>query len=91
MPVPVTITIYQDKSFTFDMSQPPVSYFLKKAAGLPKGGQTPGKGAPAGRITSTQVREIAQKKMSDLNADSVEAAMRMVEGSARSMGLEVVA
>jgi len=91
MPVPVTITIYQDKSFTFDMSQPPVSYFLKKAAGLPKGGQTPGKGAPAGRITSTQVRDIAQKKMSDLNADSVEAAMRMVEGSARSMGLEVVA
>ena len=91
MPVPVNITIYQDKSFTFDMSQPPVSYFLKKAAGLPKGGQTPGKGAPAGRITSTQVRDIAQKKMSDLNADSVEAAMRMVEGSARSMGLEVVA
>ena len=91
MPVPVTITIYQDKSFTFDMSQPPVSYFLKKAAGLPKVGQTPGKGAPAGRITSTQVRDIAQKKMSDLNADSVEAAMRMVEGSARSMGLEVVA
>jgi large subunit ribosomal protein L11 len=91
MPVPVTITIFADKSFTFEMSQPPVSYFLKKAAGLAKGGQTPGKGAPAGKVTSAQVREIAKKKMADLNADNEEAAMRMVEGSARSMGLEVVA
>ena len=91
MPVPVTITIFADKSFTFEMSQPPVSFFLKKAAGLPKGSQTPGKGAPAGKVSSAQVRDIAQKKMADLNADSVEAAMRMVEGSARSMGLEVVA
>ena len=90
MPVPVTITIFADKSFTFEMSQPPVSYFLKKAAGLPKGGQTPGKGAPAGRVTKAQVREIANKKMADLNADNEDAAMRMVEGSARSMGLEVV-
>ena len=91
MPVPVTITIFADKSFTFEMSQPPVSFFLKKAAGLPKGSQTPGKGVPAGKVSSAQVRDIAQKKMADLNADSVEAAMRMVEGSARSMGLEVVA
>lgn len=90
MPVPVTITIFADKSFTFEMSQPPVSYFLKKAASLPKGSQTPGKGAPAGKVTAQQVRDIAQQKMSDLNADSVEAAMRMIEGSARSMGLEVV-
>jgi large subunit ribosomal protein L11 len=91
MPIPVTITIFADKSFTFEMSQPPVSYFLKKASGLDKGSQTPGKGAPAGKITAAQVREIAQKKMSDLNADTVESAMRMVEGSARSMGLELVA
>jgi len=88
MPVPVVITIFADKSFTFEMRQPPMSFFLKKAAGLQKGSQTPGKGV-AGKITSAQVREIAQKKMSDLNADSVEAAMRMVEGSARSMGLQV--
>ena len=89
MPVPVVITVYADKSFTFEMKQPPVSYFLKKAAGIPKGATAPGKGAPTGKVTSEQVREIATKKMSDLNADSVEAAMRMVEGSARSMGLEV--
>ncbi len=89
MPIPVTITIFADKSFTFDMKQPPVSFFLKKAAKLQKGGQTPGRGNPAGRVTSAQVREIAETKMSDLNADTVEAAMRMVEGSARSMGFEV--
>ena len=89
MPIPVTITIFADKSFTFDMKQPPVSFFLKKAAKLQKGGQTPGRGSPAGRVTSAQVREIAETKMSDLNADTVEAAMRMVEGSARSMGFEV--
>jgi len=90
MPVPVVITIFADKSFTFEMKQPPVSFFLKKAAGLPKGGTTPGKGNPAGSVSPAQVREIAEKKMGDLNADTVEAAMRMVEGSARSMGLEVV-
>ena len=88
MPIPVTITIFADKSFTFDMKQPPVSFFLKKAAGLQKGGQTPGR-ATAGKVSSDQVREIAEKKMADLNADNVESAMRMVEGSARSMGLEV--
>ena len=87
-PIPVEITYYQDKSFTFRMKTPPVSFFLKKAAGLPKGGQTPGRGV-AGQVTQDQVRDIAQKKMKDLNATSVEAAMKMVEGSARSMGLEV--
>jgi large subunit ribosomal protein L11 len=89
MPIPVTITIFADKSFTFDMKEPPVSFFLKKAAGLKKGGTAPGK-TVAGKVTMSQVREIAQRKMVDLNANDVEAAMRMVEGSALSMGLEVV-
>ncbi len=72
------------------MKQPPVSYFLKKAAGLAKGSTTPGKGGSVGRVSRDQVREIAEKKMADLNCDSVEAATAMIEGSARSMGLEVV-
>jgi large subunit ribosomal protein L11 len=88
-PIPVEITYYQDKSFTFRMKTPPVSFFLKKAAGLQKGSTTPGRGS-AGKVNRGQVREIAEKKMKDLNAVDVEAAMRMVEGSARSMGLEVV-
>ncbi|MBN8997621.1 MAG: 50S ribosomal protein L11 [Rhizobiales bacterium] len=88
-PVPVVITYYQDKSFTFEMKTPPVSFFLKKAASLQKGSKTPGRGS-AGKVTKAQVREIAQKKLKDLNASDVDAAMRMVEGSARSMGLEVV-
>ena len=87
-PVPVEITYYQDKSFTFRMKTPPVSYFLKKAAKLDKGSQTPGRGS-AGKVTKEQVRDIATKKLKDLNATDVDAAMRMVEGSARSMGLEV--
>jgi large subunit ribosomal protein L11 len=90
-PIPVIITAYQDRSFTFEMKQPPVSFFLKKAANLQKGSQTPGKGNKAGSVTSAQIREIAEKKMADLNCDSVEAAMAMIEGSARSMGLEVAA
>jgi large subunit ribosomal protein L11 len=89
MPIPVIITAYQDRSFTFEMKQPPVSYFLKKAAKIDKGSQTPGKGAKSGRITRDQIREIAEKKMVDLNCDSVESAMAMIEGSARSMGMEV--
>ena len=89
MPIPVVITAYQDRSFTFEMKQPPVAYFLKKAAGVQKGSQTTGKGGPVGRVTRDQVREIAEKKMADLNCDSVESAMAMIEGSARSMGLEV--
>ena len=88
-PTPVVITYYQDKSFTFAMKTPPVSYFLKKAANLKSGSKEPGK-AVAGQVSRNQVREIAEKKMKDLNANDVEAAMRMVEGSARSMGLEVV-
>ncbi|MGV8841003.1 MAG: 50S ribosomal protein L11 [Bauldia sp.] len=88
-PVPVVITYYQDKSFTFAMKTPPVSYFLKKAAGLQKGATTPGRGS-AGNITRAQLQEIAKAKLADLNAENVDAAARMVEGSARSMGLTVV-
>ena len=88
-PIPVVITIYQDKSFTFEMRTPPVSYFIKKAAKLESGSKTPGRDS-AGTVTKAQIKEIAEKKMADLNCDTVEAAMRMVEGSARSMGIEVV-
>ena len=88
-PIPVVLTIYADRSFSFEMKTPPVSHFLKKAAGLQKGSQTPGRGR-AGRVTRAQVRSIAEQKLKDLNAGDVDAAMRMVEGSARSMGLEVV-
>ena len=88
-PIPVEITYYADKSFTFRMKTPPVSFFLKKAAGLQKGANTPGRGV-VGSVKRDQVRDIAEKKMKDLNAVDVDAAMRMVEGSARSMGLEVV-
>ena len=87
-PIPVVITVYQDRSFTFEMRTPPVSYFIKKAAKLESGSKTPGRDR-AGTVTKEQVREIAQQKMKDLNCDSIEAAMRMVEGSARSMGIEV--
>ena len=89
-PIPVVITIYGDKSFTFEMRTPPVSFFIKKAAGLESGSKAPGRDK-AGKITQAQVKEIAEKKMADLNCSTVEAAMRMVEGSARSMGIEVAA
>ena len=88
-PIPVIITAYQDRSFTFEMKQPPVSYFLKKAAKIDKGSQTPGKGNKVGKVTQAQIREIAEKKMVDLNCDTIESAMAMIEGSARSMGMEV--
>ena len=88
VPIPVIITTYQDRSFTFEMKTPPVSYLLKKAAKLDSGSKTPGR-EPVGKITKKQVREIAEQKMKDLNCDTIEAAMRMVEGSARSMGIEV--
>ena len=88
-PIPVEITYYHDKSFTFRMKTPPVSFFLKKAANLQKGSSTPGRGV-VGSVKREQVREIAEKKMKDLNAIDADAAMKMVEGSARSMGLEVV-
>jgi large subunit ribosomal protein L11 len=87
-PIPCVITYYQDKSFTFAMKRPPVSYFLKKEAKLKSGSKTPGR-ASAGKISREAVRRIAEAKMTDLNAGDVEAAMRMVEGSARSMGLQV--
>jgi large subunit ribosomal protein L11 len=87
-PIPVVITIYQDKSFTFEMRTPPVSFFLKKAAKLESGAKAPGRDK-VGKVTKAQVKEIAQQKMADLNCDTVEAAMAMVEGSARSMGIEV--
>jgi large subunit ribosomal protein L11 len=88
-PVPVVITYYQDKSFTFQMKTPPVSFFLKKAANIKSGSKTPGRGT-AGSVTRDQVREIATAKMKDLNATDIDGAVKMVEGSARSMGLEVV-
>jgi large subunit ribosomal protein L11 len=87
-PIPVVITVYQDRSFTFEMRTPPVSYFIKKAAKLESGSKTPGRDR-AGTVSRAQVKEIAEKKMKDLNCDNVDAAMRMVEGSARSMGIEV--
>lgn len=88
-PVPVVITYYQDKSFSFAMKTPPASFFLKKAAGIKSGSQTPGR-TVSGSVTMQQVREIAQKKMKDLNASDVDHAAKIIAGSARSMGLKVV-
>lgn len=88
-PVPVVITYYQDKSFTFAMKTPPASHYLKKAAKISKGATTPGRGGTVGTVTMAQVREIAQAKMKDLNATDIEQAMKIIAGSARSMGLEV--
>ncbi|WDR05984.1 50S ribosomal protein L11 [Devosia rhodophyticola] len=87
-PIPVVITAYADKSFTFTMKQPPVSYFIKKAVNLKSGSKLPGKES-AGTITVAQLREIAEKKLKDLNADNVDAAVSMIAGSARSMGIQV--
>ena len=87
-PIPVVITIYADRTFSFEMKTPPVSHFIKKAAKLESGSKTPGRDI-AGSINEAQVKEIAQAKMADLNCDTIESAMRMVEGSARSMGIEV--
>ena len=89
MPIPVVITAYADRSFTFVMKSPPVSYFLKQAAKVAKGSQTTGKGAFVGKVSQAQLREIAEKKMADLNCDTVESAVAMIAGSARSMGLQV--
>ena len=89
MPVPVVITVFQDKSFSFVTKTAPVSYFLKKAAGLSSASKEPGRSV-AGQVTMKQVREIADAKMGDMNAVDVEGAILMVKGSARSMGLEVV-
>jgi large subunit ribosomal protein L11 len=90
MPIPVVITAFGDRTFTFIMKTPPNTYFLKKAAGITKGTTTPGKGAAVGRVTTSQLREIAATKMKDMNANGVEGAVSMLAGSARSMGLTVV-
>src|SRR3546814_570955 len=88
MPIPTVITVYADRSFTFVTKSPPVSFFVKRAAKLDKGSVTPGR-THVGQITMDQVREIAEAKMKDLNANDVDAAMKMIVGSARSMGIEV--
>ncbi len=90
MPIPVVITVFEDRSFTFIMKTPPVTYFIKKAAKIQKASTAPGKGGYVAKITKKQVEEIANQKMQDLNANDVAGAMLMVEGSARSMGIEVV-
>ena len=89
MPIPVIITAYADRTFSFVTKMPPVSYFIIKASGLPKGSKEPGR-SKVGKITRAQVKEIAEKKMPDLNCSTVESAMNMVMGQARSMGIEVV-
>ena len=89
-PIPTVITVFADRSFSFITKLPPASYMLKQAAGLKSGGTTPGKGAAVAKIKQSQIREIAEKKMPDLNANSIEMAMKTIEGSARAMGLEVV-
>ena len=88
MPIPVTITVFSDKSFSFEMKTAPASYFLKKAAKLDSGSKAPGRDF-VGSVTREQVRKIAEAKMKDLNANDIEMAMRLIEGSARSMGIEV--
>lgn len=89
MPIPTVITVYADRSFSFITKTPPASYFLKRAARLEKGAANAGR-EPIGKVTMAKVREIAEKKMVDLNANDIEAAARMVAGSARSMGIEVL-
>ncbi|MFA0749792.1 MAG: hypothetical protein SLRJCFUN_000195 [Candidatus Fervidibacter sp.] len=89
MVVPVDVTIYSDRSFTFVLRRPPVAELLKKAAGVEKGSPAPNK-IKVGKVTRQQILEIAQLKMPDLNTDDLEAAIRMVEGTARSMGIEIV-
>lgn len=89
-PIPVVITVYADKSFTFITKLPPVSYFLKQAVNLSKGSSETGKSAPVAKISIAQVKEIAEKKMVDMNAFSLEAAVNMVKGTASSMGVEIV-
>ncbi|ACV59728.1 ribosomal protein L11 [Alicyclobacillus acidocaldarius subsp. acidocaldarius DSM 446] len=87
--IPVVIYVYEDRSYTFELKTPPASVLLKKAAGIETGSAEPNR-VKVGKVTRAQVREIAEQKMQDLNAASIEAAMRMVEGTARSMGITVV-
>lgn len=88
MPIPVVITVYVDRSFSFETKTPPASYFLKKEAKLDKGSKTPGQGF-VGSVSKAQLKKIAEAKMKDLNANDIEAAMKIIAGSARSMGLKV--
>lgn len=87
--IPVEITVYEDRSFTFVTKTPPAAVLLKKAAGIETGSGQPNK-QKVGKVTREQVRQIAEQKMPDLNATTIEAAMRMIEGTARSMGIEIV-
>ena len=89
MPIPVVITVFSDKSFSFITKTPPVSFYLKKAAGKDKGSSEPGR-TVGGSVKINQIKEIAENKMKDLNAANIEGAIEMVKGSARSMGLEVL-
>ncbi len=89
MPIPTVITVFADRSFSFVTKTPPASFLIKKAAGLKSGSKEPGK-LSAGTITRSQLAEIATQKMADLNANDIEQATKIIEGSARSMGLEVV-
>ena len=89
MPIPVVITVFSDKSFSFVTKTPPVSFYLKKAAGKDKGSSEPGR-TVGGSVKIDQIREIAENKMKDLNASNIEGAIEMVRGSARSMGLEIL-
>ena len=88
-PLPTVITVYQDKSFTFITKTPPATFYLKQAAGIKSGAKLVGREI-AGKVTQAQVREIAEAKMKDLNANDMDAAMRIIEGSARAIGIEVV-
>jgi large subunit ribosomal protein L11 len=88
-PLPTVITVYQDKSFTFVTKTPPATFYLKEAAGIKSGAKTTGREI-VGKVTRSQLRDIAEKKMKDLNANDIEAAARIIEGSARAMGLSVV-
>ena len=88
VPIPTLITVYADKSFSFETKTPPASWFIKKAARVPKGAQMPG-AQVAGAVTVAQLREIAETKMPDLNANDADAAVRILSGSARSMGIQV--
>ena len=87
--IPAQITIFEDRSFTFILKTPPAPDLLRKAAGIEKGGSTP-KRETAGRVSKEQIRQIAEIKMADLNANDIEAAAKQIEGTARSMGIEVV-
>jgi len=88
-PIPTVITAFADRSFSFETRTPPAAWYIQKAARLQKGGATPGKGDPVGRIPMAKVREIAEAKMKDLNANDIDAAAKVIAGTARSMGVQV--